>query len=56
MYVVAGIFQSVWSYVVQHSELGNQFCNEGINVWGGSANDVLQLDVQLKDVGQDTKM
>jgi hypothetical protein len=56
MYVVAGTLQCVWSNLVQHSELGNQLCNEGSNVRGGSATSVVQLDVQLKDVGHDTIM
>jgi hypothetical protein len=56
MYVVVGILQSVWSNLMQHSELGNQLCNEGSNVRGGSATAVVQLDVQLKDVGHDTIM
>jgi hypothetical protein len=56
MYVVAGTFQSVWSYVVQHSELWNQFCDEGGDVRGRSATAALQLDVQLKDVGHDAIM
>ena len=56
MYVVAGTLQSVWYNLVQHTELGNQLCNEGSNVRGGSATSVVQLDVQLKDVGHDTIM
>jgi hypothetical protein len=56
MYVVAGTLQSVSSYLVQQSELGNQFWDEGSNVRGGSATATVQLDVRPKDVGHDTTM